>query len=125
MYTMANILKPVSREYLHSLKAVKEEDNRQSQIKHILNQIYENTIDIAGLGTKTEYHQFGIGEFHRENMKEILERLRNLFPDCIVCYRNMYLGQDGKYYDVSDWNDAILPYDLKGKNIESIMINWS
>jgi hypothetical protein len=110
---------------MRSLKSINDEKNRESQITHIVNQIYTNAIDLAGVGTKTEYHQFGIGEFHRENMDEILERVRNLFEGCKVFYRNMYLGQDGKYYDVSSWNTAILPYDTKGKNIESIMVDWS
>ena len=122
MYGMS---KPVSRDYMRSLKSINDEKNRESQITHIVNQIYTNAIDLAGVGTKTEYHQFGIGEFHRENMNEILVRVRNLFEGCKVCYRNMYLAQDGKYYDVSRWDEDFLPYDMKGKNIESIMVDWS
>ena len=127
-YTINSIYgmsKPVSRDYMRSLKIVNDEKNRQQRITEIVNQIYTNAINLAGLGTQTEYHQFGLGKFHTDNMDEILERLQNLFEGCLVSYKNMYMGQDGKYYDLSTLNTTILPYDTKGKNRESIVVDWS
>jgi hypothetical protein len=127
-YTINSIYgmsKPVSRDYMRSRKVVNDEKNRKQRITNIVDQIYTYAINLAGLGTQTEYHHFALDQFHRDNMDEIIERLQNLFEGCLVSYKNMYMGQDGKYYDLSTLNTTILPYDTKGKNRESIVIDWS
>lgn len=88
---------PVTREFLLTLKAKKDEEKRMKGVYDRVNHIYSKTLDSAGLCSDTFYkfrltHQERHGDFtfsdtfYREtnNMADILVGVQRLFPDCFV-----------------------------------------
>jgi len=72
-------------------------------------------------------HSLTHDEFHVTNMVDILSSLRDLFPGCAVNYsvRSFARGQDGKEYDVSTFDTAVLPLLSRQRREEVIVIDWS
>jgi len=66
-------------------------------------------------------------EFYVTNMVDILSVLRDLFPGCAVNYtvRSFARGQDGKEYDVSTFDAAVLPLLSRQRREEVIVVDWS
>ena len=64
-----------------------------------------------------------------ENIDEILTRLRSLFPECVVEYKNISLarGRDGKEYDISTLDDKVRPFidTTYARTNSYIIIDWS
>lgn len=90
---------PVSREFLRSLKAKKDDEKRIKGVNERVNHIYNKTLEMAELYKDTFYryplaHQERHGEFsfpdtfYREgtNMKDILICLQFVFPDCKITH---------------------------------------
>jgi hypothetical protein len=67
--------------------------------------------------------------FYIENMVDILDGLRTLFPGCSVKYKKITfaIGRDGKEYDISTIDTSLYQLvDLRhSKTEEHIVIDWS
>jgi hypothetical protein len=148
-------LTPFTRECLRLLNRQKDEEGRGRRLEQIIKEIYTNTVQFAERKSETVYRyslinnynpvsipstipsahhlhfiQFPINkEFIVGNMDEILTRLRNLFPDCSVEYKNisMAMGRDGKEYDISSLDDKLRPFidTSRAQTREYIVIDWS
>ena len=64
-------------------------------------------------------------EFHKTNMDDILDGLRDLFPGCSVLNTTLSRGQDGKMYDISNINEKIRPFINTQQSQQYIVIDWS
>jgi len=72
-----------------------------------------------------QYKQGGPDPFHIKNIPDILAGLRNLFPDCAVSHTLLCQAKDGKLYDVSKLDDAVLPFVDRALDQSYIVIDWS
>jgi hypothetical protein len=131
---------PMSRDTMRSLKATVEEEARQAQIQKIVSDIYLRATVQAQLTTNSLYtypvpltaqscnrgiNQYAPCDFHTKNMPDILLRLREIFPGCVVKFSLLVKGKDGKMYDVDTMHEEALPFiDMKDSN-EFITIDWS
>lgn len=120
---------PVSRTYLQTLKAKKDEEQRLMRIKQTVQNIYSRAINTAGQAMKTSV-EYEIGSerhnpFQLADVKEIIGELETLFPDCSVKYTQMAQGRDGKLYDVSTLDDKLRPLLNLNSAKECIVIDWS
>jgi hypothetical protein len=107
-------MEPVSRSTLLGLKAKKEEEERIQMIGSIIYNIYRQVNQTAMTTTNTTYkipiqdmtrHNFEI----EDNIPDILDRLRNLFPDSKVELKDISRHLHGNTYDeqeyiVIDWS---------------------
>ena len=64
-------------------------------------------------------------EFHTKNMPDILQELREMFPECMVKHARLVKGQDGKMYDMDTIDDKVLPFIDQSQSQEYITIDWS
>jgi len=71
------------------------------------------------------YTQGGPDPFHIKNIPDILDGLRNLFPDCAVSHTLLCQAKDGKMYDVAKLDDAVLPFVDRALDQSYIVIDWS
>jgi hypothetical protein len=71
------------------------------------------------------YTQGGPDPFHIKNMPDILDGLRNLFPDCAVSHTLLCQAKDGKMYDIAKLDDAVLPFVDRALDQSYIVIDWS
>jgi hypothetical protein len=138
---------PMSRDTMRSLKATVEEEARLAQIQKIVAVIYLRATMQAQLTTNSLYTypvpsvesgkrginptngvsiiQYAPCDFHTKNMSDILLRLREIFPGCVVKFSLLVKGKDGKMYDVDTMHEEALPFiDMKDSN-EFITIDWS
>jgi len=167
-------LTPFTRAMMQELKIKKEDRERQTQIKKIIEEIYTEAIQLAEktatssynheipsvqmasysipqrIQSKTDYlarkkqhedmmpnryvsmvpfqHPYAQGgpdPFHIKNMSDILAGLRNLFPDCAVSHTLLCQAKDGKMYDISKLDDAVLPFIDRALDQSYIVIDWS
>lgn len=72
-----------------------------------------------------QYTQGGPDPFHIKNIPDILAGLRNLFPDCAVSHTLLCQAKDGKMYDISKLDDAVLPFVDRALDQSYIVIDWS
>ena len=137
----------MSRDTMRSLKATVEEEARLAQIQKIVAVIYLRATMQAQLTTNSLYTytvpsvesgkrginptngvsiiQYAPCDFHTKNMSDILLRLREIFPGCVVKFSLLVKGKDGKMYDVDTMHEEALPFiDMKDSN-EFITIDWS
>jgi hypothetical protein len=107
-------LVPVSRSTLLGLKAKKEEEERIQMIGSIIYNIFNEVMRIAKTTTNTTY-KIPIQDMIRRNLKiednipDILDRLRNLFPDSKVELKDISRHLHGNTYDqqeyiIVDWS---------------------
>ncbi len=145
----------MSRTMMQELKAQKDEEARQGQIKAIVTQIYNGAYTCAKNGQGTSYNypipivntpahltpnvpclsRPGISfpapykkssdPFHLENMPDILASLQRLFPECTISHSIMARAKDGKLYDVAKLDDAVLPFVDRALEQSYIVIDWS
>ena len=130
---------PISRDSLRGLKASKDEAVLFEKLKHCVTQLHTDILRKAESSTDTFYHyqlpSFPISkatqlpvpepEFHRDNMKLILDELQILFPDCLVEHATLVRAQDGKLYDISKLDDKMLPFINRQQSAEYIVVDWS
>ena len=64
-------------------------------------------------------------EFHTKNMSDILQELRDMFPQCLVKHARLVKGQDGKMYDMDTMDEKVLPFIDQSQRHEYITIDWS
>jgi hypothetical protein len=133
---------PVSRSYLQTLKATKQEEKRLEMIRQCVNKIYTYAIQTAEITTNTFYsfdinphhprshfgqepYTDGEHKFYKDNMSDILTGLQVLFQDCSVKFTKMCTGNDGKRYDISTLDEKMLPFVNQKQIFECIVIDWS
>jgi hypothetical protein len=59
------------------------------------------------------------------SMADILNGLQELFPDCLVEHKMLVRGPDGKMYDISKMDKAVLPFIRGYQEQAYIVIDWS
>ena len=125
MYHVSN---PVTREYLLGLKAQTDEKTRLQNIQGYAQSIYQQVVNTATTTTQTRYQQqIPIhGQFSvKDNMPDILDKLRGLFPDSKVDSKSLSRGYDGKMYDIADIDERMKPFIDARFNQDFIVIDWS
>ena len=132
---------PMSRDAMRSLKAKMEEEVRLQKIKIIIDGIYYRAVTAAKVKTDTSFkmeipkthvmvgpvrHQGYVSDpFYIENMVDILDGLRTLFPDCTVSHSTLSQGTDGNFYDISTLDEKVLPFVNRALDQSFIVIDWS
>lgn len=71
------------------------------------------------------YTQGGPDPFHIKNIPDILDGLRNLFPDCSVSHTLLCQAKDGKMYDIAKLDESVLPFVDRALDQSYIVIDWS
>ena len=119
----------MNRECMRGLKAKTDEKNRLQQIDRVVSTIQQQAIQKATVSTETSFQLEVRGIYHppfvTENKDGILNGIRKLFPDCSVEYKTLTRGNDGKMYDISKMDQAMLPFINKQQSQEFIVIDWS
>lgn len=121
-------MEPVSREYLLGLKAKTDEKIRIQNVQQYAQSIYSQVKQIATTTTQTRFQQPVQNHdprYIRDNMPDILDKLRGLFPDSKVDFKSLSRGQDGKMYDIADIDDRMKPFINNQFNQDFIVIDWS
>ena len=121
-------MQPLSREYLRRLKARKDEETRVKNVNSHVQNIYQQVMNTATTTTQKRYQQQiqNYGQFSvRDNMPDILDKLRGLFPDSKVDFKSLSRGQDGKMYDIADIDERMKPFINTQFNQDFIVIDWS
>lgn len=67
-----------------------------------------------------------LADFYKAHMDEILENLRELFPNCHISHTLLTIGTNGKIYDVARIDDKELKF-LNNTVLDNsyIVIDWS
>ena len=124
---------PISRHELQQLKVKNDEQKRLNTINKYVNSIYNSLINQATSSNITSYN-YQINQvptidpdylFIERNKDEILNGLKVLFPDCLVDFKILSRGTDGKMYDVSNIDEKIKPFINRQNDREYIVIDWS
>jgi hypothetical protein len=122
-------LKPITRDEMRGLKEKKDEENRLREINSIVNEIYRNTIHTAEHTSESSFKYPIRHPIHQNNITDILSALQILFPECLVEYKNLCQGLDGKWYDISLIDDMMKQFiNMKNSHIQTqknIVIDWS
>jgi hypothetical protein len=122
-------MEPVSRAYLLGLKAQTDEERRVKQIEQYVSNIYLQAKLTARTTTQTSIQykvlQGTEGFALRDNIFDILSRLRTLFPDSSVEFNSLSRGQDGKMYDIANIDEKMKPFINPQYNQNVIVIDWS
>ena len=132
---------PMSRYEMRGLKSKNDEKLRSEKVNKCVNEIYRQSVQMAGSSTNTSYslninpnnHRIVLNNintnseynFYKDNMEEILSGLQRLFPDCSVRLSNMCTGNDGKRYDISKMDEKMLPFINHKNAFECIVVDWS
>jgi hypothetical protein len=136
-----------SRDALRGLKASVDEENRLLRIGGIVGQIHTNVVNQARTTKDTKYRhdipmplipQLGLlmnyippqneeAAFYKDNMKDILDCLQELFPGCSVKFTSitMAMGNDGTMHDVSNIDKRALPFINNPQKNSYIIVDWS
>lgn len=122
-------MEPLTRNYLLGLKAQTDEENRVKIVQQYVQQIYNQVKQTATTTPETHYQQrvdHHTGHFSmRNNMSDILDRLRAMFPDSRVDFKSLSRGQDGKMYDIADIDERMKPFINPQLNQGFIVVDWS
>lgn len=131
-------LTPYSRNALRGLKAQVDEENRLLRIGRIIGNIHSSAVNQARTTQNTMYkylvpepgHLYppnDEGVFYKENIGDILECLKELFPDCSVKFTTitMAMGNDRKMHDVSDMGEKALAFVNNVQKTSYIIIDWA
>ncbi len=122
-------LTPITRDEMRGLKAKKDEENRLRGINILVNNIYNRTIQTAQQTSELSFKYPIQDNTHENNITDILSALQVLFPECLVEYKNLCQGLDGKWYDISLIDDMMKQFiNLQNSRIQTqknIVIDWS
>jgi hypothetical protein len=137
-------MEPLSREYLRRLKAQTDEKNRIFFIDQQVQQIYLKVKQTAETTTNTsfkqevpninlkvyEQHKQQTGTIHphqyfRDNIEDIINKLKEIFPDSSVEFKRLSRGQDGKMYDIKDIDEKMKPFINISLNQDFIIVDWT
>lgn len=125
-------LPPLTRETLRGLKAQKEEKiraeqekQRLHQVSRAVHQIYGDSMRAAETTGATSYKHKVVDTFQIQNITDILDDLRILFPDSTVEYSLFVRGNDGQMHDLSKMDEKMRPFVNMQKSQNNIVIDWS
>ena len=122
-------MEPVSRAYLLGLKAQTDEENRIRHVEQYVSNIYSQAKQTAQSSAQTSFQhrvQDHFGQLAiRDNIFDILARLRTLFPDSSIEYKSLSRGQDGKMYDIVNIDERMKPFINPRHNQDVIVSDWS
>jgi len=136
-------MEPLSREYLLGLKIQNDEKNRLFFINQQVQQIYLKVKQIAETTTNTSFKQevpninprayeqhkqrgtIHPHQYFRDNMGDILNKLKEIFPDSNIEFKTLSRGQDGKMYDIKDIDEKMKPFINISLNQDFIIVDWS
>jgi len=124
-------LTPISREKMCQMNAEEIEKQRQQMIQNIVSNIYYDAIRHAKTSTETSYKYLATRlpqvyhQFNGNDMNDIIENLKQLFPDSSVSQATFVRGADGKQYDISTLDEKLLPFINKQNGQMHIVIDWS
>jgi len=116
-----------------NLKKMQELKQNKNKINTIVTTIYDDTVCITKVSNETLYnYQIPFNEetqssdnFYIQNIDTILNKLKELFPECSVSHTLLAKGKNGKLYDISKINDDILPLIDTTLKQSYIVIDWS
>jgi hypothetical protein len=116
-----------------NIKKMQELKQNENKINTIVTTIYDDTVCIAKVSNETLYnYQIPFNEetqssdnFYIQNIDTILNKLKELFPECSVSHTLLAKGKNGKLYDISKINDDILPLIDTTLKQSYIVIDWS
>jgi predicted GH43/DUF377 family glycosyl hydrolase len=121
--------KPVMlRQNLQSMKS--SEDNRLKKIDEIVNSIYSNVIQTSKTKTEKFYKYFCNFElyektFIEDNKNDIFNRLRVLFPDCLIVFKFFLIDNNQQTHEFTDVNENLKQFVTRNYNMDYILIDWS
>jgi hypothetical protein len=134
-------LKPISREGMQTLKVVKQDIHKRTQLDSIIRHIYQEAVSKASnslartyreaitINTKDYTMSINNIPFERVDIQGIISKLRELFPECSVEHTMLSRGQDGKLYDLAKMEEkalqSVLPFVNRTKDQAYIIIDWS
>jgi hypothetical protein len=127
-------LTAVSRDTLRGLKAKKEEAmralaerQRLDHISQMVRDIYVHAVSMAEISSETVYkYKVNTNQpFMQQNMSDILNGLKTLFPDCTVEHSFFVRGNDGQMYDISKMDEKMRPFINPQNGQSTIVIDWS
>lgn len=139
------------RDDLQKLKAQKDDEVRLDRIDKFVSNIYTSAVNAATTSSETPFHYMipsnfdtqpdsrfkmtnmihisftdhNTDPFYIQNMPDILEGLKILFPDSLVTHSIMSKGIDGNLYDISKLDSKTLPFVNQVLNRSYIVIDWS
>ena len=120
-----------SREAMRGLKAQTDERARLERVYRCIHDIHRAAVQAASSTDATSY-QWELPTRHHSqkapfetNIPDILKGLKELFPDCTVEYKTLIRGSDGKIYDMSKMDSAVLPFIGSHPQKSHIVIDWS
>ena len=125
-------LPPITRETLRSLQAIRIEKMRVDQEKqriYRVNQhiqgIYNHVVNEAEQKGATSYKFHVNSSISIQDMPDVLDGLRTLFPDSSVEHSLLVKGNDGNMYDVSKMDEKMRPFVNTQQGQQYIVIDWS
>ena len=130
-------LKPMSRDAMSALKHAADLETHAKQVEYVISCFYDKAISKAKSSTETSIQLEGYGNFPDPNCDSILLKftendkndllsgLRELFPGCVVEYQTLVQGKDGKMYDFSKMDRAMLQFINNQQTREFLVIDWS
>ena len=132
---------PITRHELQQLKVKNDEQKRVNTINKYVNSIYNSLINQARSSNRSSNtssnmtsYNYQINQvpsidpdciFIEKNKYDILNGLKVLFPDCLIDFKILSRGVDGKLYDVSNIDEKIKPFINRQNDREYIVIDWS
>ncbi len=132
---------PISRDTLRQMKVVEDERKKAEQLDRIISIIYKEVKDTAKIKGDTNYShaipiisqirdfrgtmKYNYDVFYTMNMEEILERIKALFPDCLVNKKTLSMGRDGKMYDISSLCSTVAAFVDHSRDQDYIVVDWS
>ena len=122
-------LRPIARDEMRGLKTKKDEENRLREINSIVNEIYRKSIETAEHTSESSFKYPIRHPIHQNNITDILSALQLLFPECLVEYKNLCQGHDGKWYDISLFDETMKQFidinNFRTRAQKYIVIDWS
>lgn len=123
---------PMTRTSMQKLKVDTEREIHTIAIQKIVQDIYFTAIKTAKTASEKSYiykvpdltTNKMENKFHVENMSEILNHLKGLFPECDIRHTLVARDKDGRMYDISKINNAMLPHVDKVDKNSYIIIDW-
>ena len=110
---------PISRAILLNLKG-------KPLLEQFIINVYMGVLQRAATATVYE-HCIPITNdgFFAKNMKEILARLQEMFPECSITHTLLSRGSDGRLYDIAKADDSVLPLMESVLDNSYIVVDWT
>ena len=121
-------MQPIPRSSMLLRRAIKIEEDRKQYIQSIISTIYKTAVQTADTTNCTFYkHELNYAnkdDNYNNNIAEIIERLRALFPDCNVTFATHIQDRNRIWHEESTITEALKPF-LTPYRKEMITIDWT